>query len=63
MQTTNVALTIGMDLGDKSHELYILNVRGEIIKEEQISNEISALNEYFDNFQYPKNVVVRILPG
>ena len=49
MQNNNVPLTIGIDLGDKFHEICILNGAGEVISEDRIENEVSTLNEYLDN--------------
>jgi transposase len=63
MQETNVSLTVGIDLGDKNHEICVLNMAGDIVKQEHISNDISSLNEYFDNFRYPKKVTVALEAG
>ena len=35
MYNSNVPLTIGIDLGDKSHEICILNGAGEVIAEDR----------------------------
>jgi len=63
MQNNNVPLTIGIDLVDKFHEICILNGAGEVISEDRIENEVSTLNEYLDNFRYPKNVLVALEAG
>lgn len=49
----NVA--IGMDLGDKKHQIHILDAEGKTIKVCQISNTAKALNRFFS--EYPKALV------
>jgi len=48
-------VTIGMDLGDKKHQIHILDVEGKTIKVCQISNTAKALNRFFS--EYPKALV------
>lgn len=48
-------ITIGMDLGDKKHQVCILDKRGKIIAEEGIDNNRKAVTEFFK--QYCKAVV------
>jgi len=40
-------VTIGMDLGDKKHQIHILDADGKTIKVCQISNTAKALTKFF----------------
>jgi transposase len=48
-------ITIGMDLGDRKHQIHILNASGETIKVCQINNTKEAIEKFFR--QYPKSSV------
>lgn len=48
-------ITIGMDLGDKKHQLHILEKDGKTIKVCQINNTAQAIEEFFS--QYPEALV------
>jgi transposase len=48
-------VTIGMDIGDKKHQVHVLNAAGETIKVCQISNTQKAIEEFF--CQYPESLV------
>lgn len=44
-------ITIGMDLGDKKHQLCILNMEGEVIRKCQIDNTRDAMTQFFSSFE------------
>lgn len=48
METTT---TIGMDLGDKSHEVYVLNHEGERVLQGQVVNTKVAIRKFFTPYQ------------
>lgn len=48
-------VTIGMDLGDKNHQIHILDKDGETINVCQISNTAKAIDKFF--CQYPEALV------
>lgn len=48
-------ITIGMDLGDQSHVVVVLDKDGDEIEMRTISNTESSLVEFFS--QYPKATV------
>jgi transposase len=48
-------ITIGMDLGDKKHQIHVLDLAGETIKNCQISNTAKAIEDFF--FHYPESQV------
>lgn len=43
----NEGTTIGMDLGDKKHDLCVLNAEGQVLERKQVSNTAEALTKYF----------------
>jgi transposase len=43
MKTKSSAITIGIDLGDRKHAVCVLNAKGEILKEETITNSRGSL--------------------
>ena len=50
--TINVPeITIGMDLGNKKHDICVLNSAGEKIDQTKIENNIVCLEEYFENIK------------
>ena len=48
-------ITIGMDIGDKKHQVHVLNTAGETIKVCQISNTQKAIEDFF--CKYPEALV------
>jgi len=48
-------ITIGMDLGDKKHQIHILDKDGETIKVCRISNTVKTIEDFFN--QYPESQV------
>ena len=48
-------ITIGMDLGDKKHQIHVLDATGETIKMCRISNTVKAIEEFF--CKYPASLV------
>lgn len=40
-------VTIGMDLGDRKHQICVLNETGGKVAEEMVDNTVGALNKYF----------------
>lgn len=51
----NKGITIGMDLGDKNHEVCVIDAEGAVLKRETITNTKVALVKYFT--EYPKTLV------
>jgi transposase len=47
--TDQIVKTIGIDLGDKSHQVCMLNQEGKIVKEEQIGNTRQSLLKMFSS--------------
>ncbi len=43
MKTKSSAITIGLDLGDRKHAVCVLNARGEVHKQEVITNSRASL--------------------
>lgn len=43
-KTTRKATTIGIDLGDRKHSICVLDQRGEVVKEETITNTRASLD-------------------
>ena len=39
--------TIGIDLGDKTHQVCMLNEAGEIVEEGTVNNTLAALESFF----------------
>ena len=48
-------VTIGMDIGDKKHQVHILDMSGKTIKVCQITNTAKAIEDFF--YQYPEALV------
>jgi hypothetical protein len=47
----NTTTTIGMDLGDKRHEVYVLNQEGERVLQDQVVNTKVAIRKFFVPYQ------------
>jgi transposase len=47
----NMTTTIGMDLGDKSHEVYVLNQDGERVLQDQVVNTKVAIRKFFTPYK------------
>lgn len=60
---TFTELTIGIDLGNKEHELCILNRTGEIIKRDQVPNNIITVKQYFEKIDNPTDVKIAMEAG
>ena len=43
MKTKSSAITIGIDLGDRKHAVCVLDAKGEILKQETITNSRGSL--------------------
>lgn len=56
METTT---TIGMDLGDKKHQVCVLDAKGEILEETSIVNTLSGLGKFFKGRE-PAVVVMEV---
>ena len=52
MKTKIPCITIGLDLGDKKHAIYVLNKAGEIVEERSITNHRESLRRLSQ--KYPK---------
>lgn len=53
-------ITIGMDLGDKKHDICVLDAEGQVIERTQIANTREALAKYFDR---PESCLVAMEAG
>ena len=51
------SITIGMDMGDKNHNICVLNAAGEIVTRANIPNTSKAIQKYFGAFE-PCRVVM-----
>jgi transposase len=56
MKTTSSTRTIGLDLGDRKHAVCVLDSKGEILKEESITNSRESLTAL--SKRHPKALVV-----
>lgn len=54
------SITIGMDLGDKKHQLCILDSNGRVMRTCQISNTVKAVKSFFSRY---KGAVVALEAG
>ena len=63
MSKSSTAFVIGMDLGDKTHELCVLDGEGEIVRQDTISNNKKMILRYFDRFDTPERVIVAMETG
>ena len=50
-------VTIGMDLGDKKHQIHILDKNGKTIKVCQISNTAQTMKEFFSKYQFTLRIL------
>lgn len=55
--------TVGIDLGDKNHEICMLDKEGEKVLRKSIKNNAKAINEFFDQFEDQSKVLVAIETG
>ena len=44
-------ITIGMDLGDKKHQVCVLNKEGKIIAEEEVAGTRAAMKDFFKRYE------------
>jgi transposase len=44
-------ITIGMDLGDKNHEVCVLDADGKVVLREQITNTKESVNKFFKKYK------------
>jgi hypothetical protein len=56
MKTKKSAITIGIDLGDRKHAVCVLNAKGEILKQESITNTRASLTAL--SRRYPVALIV-----
>ena len=56
MKNQSSAITIGIDLGDKKHAVCVLDAKGEILKQESITNNRTSLTAL--SRRYPGAVMV-----
>jgi len=50
-------ITVGMDMGDKKHNVCVLNAEGEVLKRTTVTNTAKAIREYFEEVE-PCRVVM-----
>ncbi len=64
MKQYNTELTIGMDLGNKKHEICILDtISGNITEVFSVLNDINSIENYFGEFSTPSKVKIAIEAG
>ena len=64
MKNYNTEMTIGMDLGNKKHEICILETAsGSLIETVSILNDMVSMENYFNRFKDPQKVKVAIEAG
>ena len=64
MKQYNTELTVGMDLGNKKNEIYIMNsINGNPVETGSVLNDRVSIGNYFQRFLEPKNVKVVIEAG
>ena len=56
-------ITIGIDLGNKKHDICVLNSVGEIIDQVKIENNIICLEEYFERYKIYSKVRIAMEVG
>lgn len=54
---------VGVDLGNKKHEICQLNRDGDKVLSKSIKNELAAITEFFDRFDIPAKVLVAMECG
>jgi transposase len=54
---------VGMDLGDLSNQICILNRDGAVLETASIDNTVIGINMFFDRFPFPQKVVVAVETG
>jgi len=63
MSKYTIKLFVGMDLGDKKNQICILDHDGSIVHSTSISNTAMGLNQFFDRFDTPQEVLVAMETG
>jgi transposase len=64
MKEYNTGMTIGMDLGNKKHEICIVDTgMGEIIEHAKVDNDMESLEKYYCKFTEPSKVKIVIEAG
>jgi transposase len=64
MDNYNTELTVGMDLGNKKHEICILDSStGNIEKTDNVQNDILFVERYFNKFSDPSKIKIAIEAG
>ena len=59
----NYRYTVGMDLGDKSHELCLFEQGKTELKRDKVSNKTPVLLDYFSQFSKPSEVLIAMEVG
>ena len=60
MKTKSSAITIGLDLGDRKHAVCVLDAKGEILKQESITNTSLRNRVCKEKKRSPRRVVVKL---
>lgn len=63
MNKYSIDLFVGMDLGDLSNQICILNRDGAVLQTASIDNTVSGINMFFDRFALPQKVLVAVETG
>lgn len=63
MRKYSTEFYVGMDLGDASNHICILDPEGEVVEATEVSNTIDEINAFFDRFAHRSKVVVAMETG
>jgi transposase len=59
----NIKFVVGLDLGDKKHDICELNWDGDKTLTDKIKNDVKSLNSFFDRYKKPFEVRVAMESG
>lgn len=60
---SNIKFVVGLDLGDKKHEICELNWDGDKTLSKNIKNDSKSLNNFFDRYKKPSEVRIAMEAG
>jgi len=63
MSNSSTEFVIGMDLGDKKHNLCVLDGNGDVVSRDSVVNRKTAIVKYFRRFALPEQVTVAMETG
>lgn len=60
---SNIKFVVGLDLGDRKHDICELNWDGDVMLRTKIDNDSKSLNAFFDRYQTPCEVRIAMEAG